>query len=216
MIENRLEKKFIYNEGDLSHKFFILNSMFKKTYSQRKINSIYYDTQSHKDVWDNINGFGNRKKLRIRWYNEINNSDVFFEEKRKINFVTQKVVKKIGKFQNYNELLKFLDSEKFHNSDLINKYEKNYIKTIFIQYERNYYELPNKKLRLTVDKNIKIFNQFPKNFLNLDETILELKYDLKNSDFVNNFIKEQNLNDRNKKFSTYVYSFITFNESGLV
>ena len=30
MIENRLEKKFIYNEGDFSHKFFILNSMFKK------------------------------------------------------------------------------------------------------------------------------------------------------------------------------------------
>ena len=84
MIEQRLEKKFVYDQGDLSYNLFILNSMFKKKYVQRKINSIYFDTRSYHDVWDNINGVGKRKKLRIRWYNNIENSDVFFEEKKRL------------------------------------------------------------------------------------------------------------------------------------
>ena len=82
MKENRLEKKFIYYEGDDSYNFFILNSMFKKKFPKRIVNTIYFDTASHKDVWDNVNGFGNRKKTRVRWYNKLENSDVF-EEKRK-------------------------------------------------------------------------------------------------------------------------------------
>ena len=52
--------------------------------------------------------------------------------------------------------------------------------------------------------------------MNLDETILELKYDLKNSNYVNKLIKFNNLKNRNKKFSKYVYSFICSNESGFI
>ena len=216
MIEKRIEKKFVYKEGDLSYEFFIIESMFKKKFIARKINSIYFDTHSFKDVWDNINGYGNRKKFRIRWYNNLDNSDVFFEEKRKINLITQKTVKKIGNFKNFNELNDFINGNNFSNCFNLNYEKKNYIKTIFVEYERNYYELPNKKLRLTVDKNIKIHNQSIKNKLNLDETILELKYNLKDSEYVNMFLKKFKLNDRNKKFSKYVNSFNLFNESGLI
>jgi len=216
MIEKRLEKKFVYNEGDFSFKYFIIESMLRKTFLSRKVNTIYFDTQSHKDIWDNINGFGNRKKLRIRWYNEIDNSDVFFEEKKKVNFVTFKDVKKIGKFKDYSELIKFLKSEKFFNSHFINKNKSNLVKTIFIQYQRNYFELPNKKLRLTMDENLKIFNNYPNRYLNSSDTIIELKYKLHDSKFVNNFINFHRLNNRNKKYSKYVNSFISFNNSGLI
>ena len=41
---NRIEKKFIYNEGDESFKLFIINGMFKETFKSRKVNSIYFDT----------------------------------------------------------------------------------------------------------------------------------------------------------------------------
>ena len=86
MNENRLEKKFVYNIGDESFKIFIINGMFKEIFSPRVVNSIYFDTPVYHDVWDNINGFGNRKKIRIRWYDNLDNSSVFIEEKKKKKF----------------------------------------------------------------------------------------------------------------------------------
>ena len=119
-------------------------------------------------------------------------------------------------FKDYSELIKFLKSEKFFNSHFINKNKSNLIKTIFIQYQRNYFELPNKKLRLTMDENLKIFNNYPNRYLNSSDTIIELKYKLHDSKFVNNFINFHRLNNRNKKYSKYVNSFISFNNSGLI
>ena len=79
MNEYRLEKKFVYDQGDESFRSFIINGMFKEKFSPRLVNSIYFDTPVYHDVWDNINGFANRKKIRIRWYNKINKSHVFIE-----------------------------------------------------------------------------------------------------------------------------------------
>ena len=85
-----------------------------------------------------------------------------------------------------------------------------------IQYQRNYYELPDNKLRVTVDNNLKIYQNFSSNFINLDKTIIELKYDVKHSSFVNNFIKTHYLSNRNQKFSKYVNSFIEINENAYI
>ena len=89
----RLEKKFIYQKGDVAYKVFLINGMFRRTYPKRKINSIYFDCENLKNVWDNINGFGNRVKIRLRWYNDLQNKEVFLEEKKKINLMTVKNVK---------------------------------------------------------------------------------------------------------------------------
>ena len=216
MSEDRLEKKFVYNQGDESFQSFIINGMFKETFSPRVVNSIYFDTTVYHDVWDNINGFGNRKKIRIRWYNKINNSIVFIEEKKKINSVTQKTVKNLGVFKDYEELNNFINDEKFFAQDFILKRRININRAIFIQYKRNYFELPNQKLRLTIDKDLRIFNTYPSNYIDLDKTILELKYKPNQSTYVNNFIYENKLNNRNQKFSKYVNSFIELNESALI
>ncbi len=216
MNDNRLEKKFVYNQGDESFKSFILNGAFKETFSQRVVNSIYFDSPVFHDVWDNINGFGNRKKIRIRWYNEIKKSEVFLEEKKKIDSVTLKTVKSLGIFKDYKELNKFINNENFYEKNFLSKSKVNIKRTVFIQYSRNYFELVNKKLRLTVDKNLKIFNFYPSNYINLDKTILELKYKVSQSSYVNNFIYENKLNNRNQKFSKYVNSFIELNDSGFI
>ena len=215
-MERRLEKKFVYRNGDDSFKFFLISGMFKEEYPQRVVNSIYFDTDIYQDVWDNINGFGNRKKIRIRWYNNLNNSKVFIEEKKKINFVTQKKVEKIGVFKDFDSLTNYLNSKDFENINFILDKKINLKKTLFIQYRRNYYELPNKKLRLTVDNNLNIFQKFPTQYLQLDKTIVELKYDVKNSTFVNSFIKKNKLNNRNQKFSKYVNSFIELNDNAIL
>ena len=215
-MERRLEKKFVYRNGDDSFKFFLMSGMFKEQYSQRTVNSIYFDTDIYQDVWDNINGFGNRKKIRLRWYDNLNNSEVFIEEKKKINFVTQKKVEKIGVFKNFDDLANYIKSKDFEHINFILDKKINLKKTLFIQYRRNYYELPNKKLRLTVDNNLNIFQKYPTQYLQLDKTIVELKYDLKNSAFVNSFIKNNNLSNRNQKFSKYVNSFIELNDNAIL
>jgi SPX domain protein involved in polyphosphate accumulation len=84
-MEQRLEKKFVFLPGD-SRKIELLKieGFFRKIYNKRKVNSIYYDTLDLNCLWDNINGFSNRDKYRVRWYDDINNSEFFFEKKKKL------------------------------------------------------------------------------------------------------------------------------------
>jgi hypothetical protein len=216
MTTQRLEKKFVYENGDETYKFFIISGMFRKTFQKRIVNSIYFDTDIYQDVWDNINGFGNRKKIRLRWYNDIKNSEVFIEEKKKINFVTKKKVQKIGIFKNFENLMDFVNNNEFKKINAILNKKINLKKTLLIRYQRNYYELPNKKLRVTVDNDLTIFQKYPSKFIKLDKTIVELKYDVKNSNFVNSFIKNNFLNNRNQKFSKYVNSFLELNNNAIL
>ena len=84
-MEQRIEKKFIFLPGDKKKiNQLILSGFFKKLYKTRIVNSIYFDTPNLDCLWDNINGFSNRYKYRVRWYNSINNSEVFFEKKKKL------------------------------------------------------------------------------------------------------------------------------------
>ena len=53
-------------------------------------------------------------------------------------------------------------------------------------------------------------------FINLDKTILELKYKVSNAQFVNEFICNNKLDNRNRKFSKYVNSFIELNDSAII
>lgn len=216
MREQRLEKKFVYNQGDQSYNFFLISGMFKKIYPKRVVNSIYLDTDGYHDVWDNINGFGNRKKIRIRWYNNLNNSKVSLEVKKKIGLVTQKKVELLGIFKDFDELDFFIKKENYIKTNLLLKKKINLKKTLLIQYQRNYYELPDKRLRVTVDDNLKIFQNSLSNSIDLDKTIVELKYDVKNSSFVDSFIQNNCLNNRNQKFSKYVNSFIEINENAFI
>jgi len=211
----RIEKKFIYNEDDEYFNFFLMNALFKKMYNTRIVNSIYFDTSSHKNVWDNINGFSNRKKIRVRWYNKIKNSDVFIEIKEKKNFVTKKKVQKLGKFSTLDELNLYFKSDVFLNHEYFDSHIENLNQTIQIQYEREYYISTNNKLRITIDRKIKI-SKDQKTMLQLDDVILEIKYNISDSDYVNQLILNYKLNNRNRKYSKYVNSFLILNESGLL
>ena len=98
MNDMRLEKKFIYQNGDTTYKSFLINGMFKRIYPSRKINSVYFDCENLKNVWDNINGFGKRIKIRLRWYNQLLNKEVFLEEKKKNKSNDSKKCKIFGSF----------------------------------------------------------------------------------------------------------------------
>ena len=80
-------------------------------------------------------------------------------------------------------------------NELIIEKKINLKKILFIQYQRNYFELPNKKLRITIDTNLKIFQDYPFRYINTDKVIVELKYKVENSTYVNDFIKNNYLNN---------------------
>ena len=215
MSEIRIEKKFVYQEGDDSYKFFLLNGNFRRIFSPRKINSLYFDTESLKNVWDNINGFGDRTKIRLRWYNNLNNSDVFFEEKIKKNFTTIKKVSKIGNFKNIQSLNKFIIEKLDYIKPIIKK-KNNLSKTVSVTYDRDYFIESSKKLRVTVDNNIKVFLKDSNKPLKIDKHILEIKYDPKYSNFINKFLIDNKMMNRNQKFSKYVNSVLDLNDCGLI
>ena len=189
--------------------------MFKRIYPSRKINSVYFDCENLKNVWDNINGFGKRIKIRLRWYNQLLNKEVFLEEKKKINLMTVKNVKSLGVFKDILELKKFIKKNLSHEKLILNKH-LNLSEVLTVSYDREYYQDISKKLRVTIDKNIKIYKNIELKPIKIEKHIVEIKYHPKNSMFCNNFVLKNKLNNRNQKYSKYVNSFIELNDSGIL
>jgi hypothetical protein len=110
-------------------------------------------------------------------------------------------------------LRKYLKSENFLKK--INTYTtQNLIEVLAVSYERAYFGDFEKKLRVTFDTKIKTQKRNMDTFFEIDSDILELKYDLIESNFVKNKIKQTNFNLRNQKFSKYVRSFLLLSEMG--
>ena len=217
-MEQRIEKKFIFLPGDqrkIDH--LKIQGFFKKIFFNRRVNSIYYDMIDLNCLWDNINGYSNRNKYRVRWYDDINNSEVFFEKKTKINQTTQKTKISLGKFKDKNDLNNFLKTDKFINK-IFEVTSLNLDQVLSVSYNRDYYIDTAKKLRITFDQKIKTHQNsegnFFRNLADLNNNILEFKYSNENSEYVRNKMYNLNFNVRNQKFSKYVQSFMVLNEMG--
>ena len=215
MNENRVEKKFVLGkyQEDFLKKILITNG-FTKYFVPREISSIYLDTLNFDFAKDNINGVSKRKKIRFRWYND-DYSKIYLEEKNKQNFFVKKNISKAIDFvtkkdlvQNLKEYL--LNLDKIHNNF-------NYQFILKTNYLRSYWISNDKKIRATIDTNL---NASPINNLSrrleLNETILELKFSPSNEKFFRNLFIQNNFNLRSKKYSKYLQSFYILEESGLI
>ena len=96
MSENRIEKKFVLGKfkDDFLKKFLLING-FTKHYPDRKISSIYLDTNNYDFARDNINGVSNRKKIRFRWYND-DETKIFLRKRTKKISLFGKILKKLN------------------------------------------------------------------------------------------------------------------------
>ena len=72
----RYELKFKFHQNELSKFKLWLNSKknLKKIYNKRIIHNIYYDDGNLSSAIDNIIGLPNRKKYRLRWYEDLQNN----------------------------------------------------------------------------------------------------------------------------------------------
>ena len=215
MNENRIEKKFVLGKfkDDYLRKQLLING-FTQQYPDRTISSIYLDTLNYNFARDNINGVSERKKIRIRWYNnDLNNISI--EEKNKKNFNVWKKINKLNLQFNKQEITKHLKKNFF---DLYLKNNSfNYKFVLKTNYKRSYWILNNKKIRATIDIDI---STSPANnltrHLDLNETILEFKFDPINEVFFRDFFNKKISFLRTNKYSKYVRSFIELENSGLI
>ena len=178
MFEKRRELKFTTNEiyySDIIN--WIKNNKvnFKKHFPKRLINSIYFDNYSYSSFKENIYGDSKKTKIRLRWYNTFFFSmDGFFEVKKRDNIYNYKKTIKIPNLviklnSNFKEIIQTLKL----NLEPIDTIELDArpFPTIISQYTREYYIDFDKEIRITIDRNIKTFDQRLSNKINLKNEI---------------------------------------------
>lgn len=216
MNQSRIEKKFIFpNQASDLVKKILLGNNFKKLYSDRYITSIYIDNLNFDSAKDNINGVNERKKFRVRWYDDDLNK-IYFEQKNKNNFFVWKIIKKLELDINKKNLINKIYELLSNNNKYIDT-NYNYKMVLKINYKRSYFISDQGEFRATIDTEINTspvldFNKV----IRLPETILEFKFSKNSESYFRDFFSLRGLNIRSKKYSKYIQSFIALEESGFI
>ena len=72
----RFERKWVFNTIDHNQLFILLNRSnfsFLNQFSDRQVNSIYFDDDHYTSIIQNIDGISEKKKYRLRWYGDFKN-----------------------------------------------------------------------------------------------------------------------------------------------
>lgn len=154
------------------------------------IRSLYFDNFNDKSLMEKINGFNNREKFRIRFYNH-NHSFIKLEKKSKANGLCYKSSAQLTKEECEKILNGNIEFLKDSNIAVLKefycklKYQCLKSKTI-VDYTREAYIFNAGNVRITIDRNIKsglystsIFDpELPTlGLINDNPIILEIKYD---------------------------------------
>lgn len=188
----------------MMHPFF-----FKQIYHPRIINNIYFDNHTLDSYFANLDGLGDRHKYRVRWYSPVvkegnikttlttNTSSPHFEIKHRAGDSIRKFLFSSGTaYQAIHQLLPVEIRNLFALESSINENDLSgqshgvslsHVKTlkpiIFNSYERKYFLSHNKKVRVTIDSQVK-FLEIRNGTINwtrvwlLPATILEIKGEL--------------------------------------
>ena len=164
------------------------NFNFKKEYNNRIVNNLYFDSNNLDAYKDNLYGHSSRIKARFRWYGDFKEKKVGnLELKFKRNIYGWKERYKVEKLNLENKInWRTIKTTISKNLPLKTRifFEKNNKPQIVNQYEREYFISNDKKYRITIDRNMKIFNQRNTNEINLKKRaiiqnyiILEVKFE---------------------------------------
>ena len=159
----RKEKKFrltCYDYESLKNEL-LLKGMVA-LYAKREINSLYYDDENHSMFHDSEEGLLPRRKVRIRWYDDI---------KKASNEV--KISSFEGRFKTSS--LAHAESENSLPQSLFDPHYGVIIPSLLVSYTREYFTFES--MRITFDSDIKYFNyRLAQNIQFLDkECVMEIK-----------------------------------------
>lgn len=161
----RIEEKMLFHASDLFKiKDFIVKNKGINLYPDRSIESIYFDNKFLQSYKESEEGILPRKKIRIRSYDQF-----------KTSFLEEKISSVEGKFKKNSKI----SSHELHDFKKEGYFDKKYglmYPIIKISYLRSYY-LIEKKIRITMDRNI-LYNSINNKtlfFRDSDILILETK-----------------------------------------
>ena len=206
----RYERKWVFDSIDHNQLFILLNRSnfsFINQFSDRQVNSIYFDDENHTSIKQNIDGISEKKKYRLRWYGDFKIiTNPTFEIKSKKGFEVSKKNFDLPKMSNLN-LFDYNDIEKIEL--LINgnfNFKNKLFPILTTHYLRSYFISSNKLVRSTVDRNLKSLLLYKNRNLNIikeyQDIILEFKYDLNLDEYVRNNLG--NISSRFSKNSKFV------------
>ena len=216
----RYERKFIVP----AHMEIILPSIisnvlpeFSEIYTERRINSIYFDTGNFHYALNHIDGFPKRRKVRIRYYGKYDKAQSpFLESKIRDGLLGYKLKTKLHDFdintfsQSIINLLPSNEIRSQLNNQFIYLSPK-----VFITYLRSYYLSICGNFRITFDRSIDYYSLLDsyylipqnKNFINEKHCLIELKYNLENDSIASDISKRFNFRLTNN--SKYINALLS-------
>jgi hypothetical protein len=211
MCSQRYERKFSFDPYHIYRVMYDLNnSCFFKSYDNRRVTSIYFDTNNFICYSDNINGENTRLKIRLRKYNNDKNFNL--EYKIKKNNIGYKLV--VNRPYQLEDSIKLSD-DTYLKTGLITEPK------IQVTYDREYLFHEQYGIKATIDHNI-LFNKdwLISDFSSINESemrglseicsfsVLEFKYDINLDSFFKDFVNTNfRYVTRFNKFSKYIMAF---------
>ena len=199
----RIEYKMLLSKIDLSLLKTYVHSVpyfFRKNYSDRFVNSIYYDSLNFQCLEDNLSGVSQRYKSRLRWYHKINemkNSCLEFKIKNGVLGTKHKMPLALNLNllnSSHSQIVQSISKSLPIDDSIIYQYNCNPI--VIIRYYRSYYESSIKNIRITIDRDFEFYSQLKFNKINIlfkrspvHLMILEIKFSQKHSDCVEDIIQ---------------------------
>jgi hypothetical protein len=190
-LRERFERKFVLStlsRAGVENIVLTHPAAFQEIHHIRAVNSIYLDTVQLTYYNDNVVGSSNRRKLRIRWYNDMFGEvrKPVLEIKIKNGLVGHKLSYPLIPFKIDRDFNIDYLKDIFNHSDLpewVIDELKFCEPSLFISYTRRYFQSFFREFRITVDDQMiyqdirRRNNTFLRSMKDDIDVILELKYD---------------------------------------
>lgn len=164
--EVRLERKFFVGNGSVQGVLADIRRMpglMSEAFEPRFVNNLYLDTVGWGDYRANIDGLGERKKMRVRWYGEFfgKKPGAVLELKLKDGVHGRKIAHPLEGFefsptQRRADLMRRLSQAGL--PDGIAGYIRSLRPVLVNRYRRRYYRSFDRALRVTVDSEISYYS----------------------------------------------------------
>ena len=208
LLDARYELKFNAKSSgyrDLQAWLYNHPAVFSKIFESRVVNNIYFDNHDLDSFHENLTGISSRAKLRLRWYGDtINPSMTKLELKLRRSMLGWKIAEDVSlggaalSEMSWRELGKLIKDQV--PSDLFLHYSASSFPVLMNRYKRDYYLSADKKVRVTIDRDVQYFDQrsglrLNKSYKNIspDILIMEVKVDEKNTDEMAMALQDGNL-----------------------
>ena len=216
--DRRIELKDVFTTDDLpliEKSINLSRFSFYKPYPSRKVNSVYFDDLRFSALEESIEGNSLRTKKRLRWYgNSLTENNAVLEFKKKLGVHSWKELYR----NNYcinpiaQKWSKFIVPKSNDNKFQLKKISETPVS--IVTYIRQYYSSFDRKIRVTIDRNIQTYKQtnllrpnFSFHRKHSSKIILEIKVSVENSGLIREVFRDIPFNPQ--RFSKYCESLIT-------